>query len=339
MGRKVKKTLPSIDELDKAIELAYEAAVAREDIEAGEGPQATTRTPLRGMQIHEQTSMNAHLQFVARLRHKAPKIRVYMDQESGIRSEFMAAYKDRGLARTGDAWYVRVLKDGTVGDKKRAVQLAQQRFGQAQIANGHLSEQEVAVLLAREEMARMTAHGKWQDKWLRHPLPDMREPERQVCWLTDLAFNVPAGSSAGDAAAAEEDELNHAANLYLKGSLHSVDKFFMQIRRGLTMAKRGVVTAASDGRWFGKSAYDPANLEKLVEIFRVYYNYCEVGEDKQTPAMRTGMAKGPVASEDILYFVRRPAHSSKSPTSPLPYPQAVSNPLIQTSPHRCAQPQ
>ena len=70
------------------------------------------------------------------------------------------------------------------------------------------------------------------------------------------------------------------------------------------MAERGVVSASADRRlWFGKNAYNPSVLAKLVEIFRTYFNYCEVGEDKRTPAMRMGLARGPVAEEDILYFV------------------------------------
>lgn len=297
------------ERLDLTIESKYEVAQAREDIEAGEGPGKTIRTPVRGMQIHEQVSMVAHIELVARLLRNAEKIRVYMDQESGIRAAFMAAYKERVMARTADAWYVQVLKEGTVGEKNQAVKRAQERLAQAQIANPHMSEDDVVVMLAREEMARMAMHGKWKDKWLTHPLPDMREPEKKVCWLTDID-TPPMPDPEDDANAATlkkaraEDMLNHAARLYLKASLHGVDKFFMQIRRGLTMAERGVVTAASDGRWFGKNAYNPAILVKLIEIFRVYYNYCEVGDDKQTPAMRLGLAKGPVASEDILYFVR-----------------------------------
>lgn len=51
----------------------------------------------------------------------------------------------------------------------------------------------------------------------------------------------------------------------------------MQLRRGITMAERGVVSASADRRlWFGKNAYNPGVLAKLVEIFRVHFNYCEV---------------------------------------------------------------
>lgn len=40
----------------------------------------------------------------------------------------------------------------------------------------------------------------------------------------------------------------------------------------------------------------------MLDIFRVFYNFVEVGEDKQTPAMRLGLAKGKVDMEDIIYF-------------------------------------
>jgi hypothetical protein len=47
------------------------------------------------------------------------------------------------------------------------------------------------------------------------------------------------------------------------------------------------VTASTDRRvWHVYSAYKPENLAKVLEIFRVFYNYCKVGDDKQTPAMR-----------------------------------------------------
>ncbi|MDV7399795.1 hypothetical protein RZS08_50740, partial [Arthrospira platensis SPKY1] len=36
--------------------------------------------------------------------------------------------------------------------------------------------------------------------------------------------------------------------------------------------------------------------------FRTYFNYCEVGQDGKTPAMRLGLARGPVAPEEIIYF-------------------------------------
>src|SRR3546814_10166151 len=88
-----------------------------------------------------------------------------------------------------------------------------------------------------------------------------------------------------------------------RASLHAIDRFFMQIRRLIMMLERPISTPSNDGRvWRGYSAYNPRIIQKLLDIYRVYYNYVAVGEDKRTPAMRLGLAMGPVKLETILYF-------------------------------------
>ena len=90
-----------------------------------------------------------------------------------------------------------------------------------------------------------------------------------------------------------------------------VDRFFMQVRRALTMAERGVVSASSDRRlWFGKNAYNPAVLVKLLEVFRTYFNYCEVGQDKKTPAMRMGLACAPLRPKTSCTLSQRPRRAN-----------------------------
>ncbi len=75
----------------------------------------------------------------------------------------------------------------------------------------------------------------------------------------------------------------------------------MRVRRALTLAERGI-TSANAGRrvWFGKNAYNPEVRVKLRAIFRTYFNYWEPGYDGATPAMRLGLARGPVAPEDVM---------------------------------------
>ena len=139
----------------------------------------------------------------------------------------------------------------------------------------------------KEEMANPKEIGEFGDVWLSHPVPNMSEPAKKMCWLTNLG---------------DYDE-DHQAHLYLKSSLHAVDRFFMQARRRLSLAERAIATASAARRtWYGYSAYNPENLTNVLEIFRVFYNYCKVGDDKQTPAMRLGLAKAPIALEDVLYF-------------------------------------
>lgn len=129
--------------------------------------------------------------------------------------------------------------------------------------------------------------GKWHDRWLFYPFPDMSEPEKAICWLTDLHDR-----------AYDED---HLAQLYSKASLHGIDRFFMQARRRLSLLERPISTASSEGRkWYGYSPYNPAIIGKLLDIFRVFYNYVETGEDKQTPALRLGLVSKKIKEDDIL---------------------------------------
>jgi hypothetical protein len=101
----------------------------------------------------------------------------------------------------------------------------------------------------------------------------------------------------------EKYEKSHVANLYNRGSLNAVDRFFMKARRSVSMFERPMSSGANNRRvWYLYSAYRPDMYIKLGEIFRVYYNFCIQGSDKKTPAMRFGLAKGPVAVEKIIYY-------------------------------------
>lgn len=64
-----------------------------------------------------------------------------------------------------------------------------------------------------------------------------------------------------------------------------------------------ISSSVSLGRlWFGYGSYKPVMVGKRLDIFRVFYNFVEVGRDKQTPAMRLGLAKGKISIENIIYY-------------------------------------
>ncbi len=91
--------------------------------------------------------------------------------------------------------------------------------------------------------------------------------------------------------------------LYNKASLPAIDRFFMQVRRRLSLLERPITSSASLGRrWFGYGPYTPVMVGKLLDIFRVFYNFVEVGRNKQTPAIRLGLAKGKITVENIIYY-------------------------------------
>jgi hypothetical protein len=69
------------------------------------------------------------------------------------------------------------------------------------------------------------------------------------------------------------------------------------------MLERPISTTSNHGRvWTGKSPYNPQIIAKLLQILRVYYNYCKKSDkDGKTPAERIGLAKGAVEIRKILY--------------------------------------
>lgn len=144
---------------------------------------------------------------------------------------------------------------------------------------------EVQVLMMKEQLAMAAEFGKWSDRWALHPFPNQAEPQKAVCYLTDFG---------------DYDE-DHKARLFLKATLHPIDRFFMSIRRRLNMLERPIGTSSKAGRtWYGYSAYQPANIEKLLVVFRAYYNYCLPGADGKTPAMRLGVLDRAVDAGELL---------------------------------------
>lgn len=278
-----------------AVEAAYEDALSRADIEDGDGESARSQHPAQGMLLHEQTVMAAHIQLVSRLLHKAEKLRFFIDQESGLRAALLTSIPARIRNRTADAFYVTIAKNLTV-DKKRSLVAKSKRHLQHVMKEKEVKEVAALHILALEELKRLTPIGKWEDRWFRHPLADMREPDKMICWLTDIDEKKTDEQE-------RDEQLERQARLYLRASLTEVDRFFMQVRRALTIAERGIISASAERRlWFGKSAYNPAVLVKLIGIFRVYFNYCEVGEDEKTPAMRMGLTDRRISPDDIIDY-------------------------------------
>ena len=284
------------DPLGTAIEAAYVDAGARKDVEAVVIKNKGQRLPTDGVEVRDQYTVYAHFLMLERMVRSAPKIRCYMDQDSGFRAAFMTAFHKQIKERRADAWFVRVMKESNIDQKDAAVAAAAKRFRAMAAAHPGLAPDEVRLLMVREEMGRTASIGKWEDRWVTHPVPSRAEPDKRVCWLTDIDVTPKQPDE-------REEQMRHAARLYLKASLHAVDRFFMQVRRRLSLAERPYATASSDRRmWHGYSAYQPQNFAKVLTIFKVAYNYCLPDAKGKTPAMQLGLAKGVVALEDILYF-------------------------------------
>ena len=287
--KKMKARLDSeeMDPLLKLVGLRYADAFVRDDIEQSDYKNRDVALPKYGMLVHEQYTMYSHLLLLAQLTHSAPKVRLFMDQDSGMRAAAISAFGERIKARTADAFFVRIAKDANAYQKRNAVAAAQKARLHVMTKFGLPDERAAAVQIMKQQLKKAVKITRWNDRWVLHPWPIAAEPSKYVCWLTDYG---------------DYDE-DHVARLHLLATLHPIDRFFMQTRRRVSLAERAVVSVRQQRRmWNGYGAYNPAVLQRYLEVYRTYYNYCLSGTDGTTPAMRLGLAKSPQNPQALLRF-------------------------------------
>lgn len=272
-----------------AVKDLYDATAIREDVEVSALKSENEKLPdTHGMQVHEEYCLYGHFQFLKQLLPNTGKLRFFLDQDSGIRAACFAAFAKEIQERKVDAFFVKTAKELTIDQKRSLVSKANSAFTAAQKSQPLvLSEYTVKIQLMKAEIAKSVKIGQWKDSWCSHPLPNMSEPSKAMCWLTNLQGY-------------DED---HRARLFLRVSLAGIDNFFQRVRRSINPLERPIQTASSYRRtWYGYSLYNPAMVGKLLDIYRTMVNFVEVGKDGKTPAMRIGLARGVVTPEDILYF-------------------------------------
>ena len=294
LGRSSKESKTTGQLRDK-IKGAYDCAISRDDVEVSEIPTVETSLPSKGMQVHSEYTLYAHFKFLEKLFTNVGKIRFFLDQESGIRAACLSAFCEDVRIKRCDAFYVRVSKELTVNRKRQLKADSDKALAEFRASNSEyesLTERDLRHIVIVQRLNDLVNIGKWKDRWLFYPFPDMSEPEKAICWLTDLQDH--------------SYDADHLAWLYSKATLHGIDRFFMQARRRLSLLERPISSSNTDGRkWFGYSAYNPVMVGKLLDIFRVFYNYIETGKDKSTPAMRLGLLKEPVSYADILGQIKQ----------------------------------
>jgi transposase-like protein len=153
----------------------------------------------------------------------------------------------------------------------------------------HLSEDEAIIylnLFCRYGVASRRVRGvDLRDNGLSWPFHSKGEPRKHIRILTDV----------GDRSYAR------IARLLNRASIHPVDAYFNFARRRVAGFERGIPTASNSERiWHAYSFYRPEMIPKLATILRFYHNYMLPGADKQTPAMRLGLAKGRVYERDLF---------------------------------------
>ncbi len=284
----------------KSEKASLDACIEQGDSESGilveddvtEQHNINTQLPAKGMQIHSEYTLYGHFLLLRRLLRGIDKIRFFMDREPGIRSACLFAFYDEILEKKCDAFFVKINKTLNNHEKNISVQKSKKilrDFKETREEYAFMKDWDVAAELIKTYID-FPKDTKWYKRWVTHTCPNMGEPEKELCWLTDLQDN--------------SYDKTHLAYLYLKGSQRAVDNFFYRLREGVSLFARPTTSASNTGRkWYSNNAYNPAILMKVLDIYRVVYNYVEIGEDGKTPAMRLGLARAPLKYEDIIYYI------------------------------------
>lgn len=270
----------------------YREMRAIPDSEAKERPPRKSMLPAKGCQVHFEYTVHAHYRLLRRMLGPVGKIRFFIDQDDTLRAGCLTAFVEEMRAGTADAFYVKIDKglnneqrDEIAGKSAAVIEAHRKALGIPKA-----KKWDAVVSLVEAELYAMRQLSP-RDRWIQHPDGTGGEPLKAVCWLTERT-GVPV-------------DMRHLAIVFARASMHSIDRYFMQLRRLVMALERPVHTPSNDGRvWRGYSPYNPAQIQKLLDIYRCYYNFVAVGEDKKTPAMRLGLARGPVRESDILYFGR-----------------------------------
>lgn len=257
------------------------------EFEVEGGVFSNSRLPYRGVQTREEYNAYGHFLVLKKLFKNIEKIRFTLDNDAALRPACLAVFADRILERTCDVFTISVNNNFTRDDRekinsksRRLIKSVREKFGikSDHEAKAFLLSKIISVVHERNCLAAR--------KIVRFPFAHNGELKKYVVFETNL----------------NDYDLNHLANLYLTASIHRTNNFFQQARRRIRFLERPMNTVG-ERIWTGYSPYNPQIVQKLINILRVYHNYCLKGDDKQTPAVRLGLAKGPVALEKILYCV------------------------------------
>ncbi len=285
----------------------YQEALDRLDIEEGEHPDAVP-PPGGGMQVHSSYTLYGHFLHLKHLLGNAPEVGFYLDQDSGMRAACLSIWADRIKEGRAHAFYLRYNKNLTVDQKKARTQ------GRISAKMKQRPQDWQRLREAMQQAIRDgVPKGPWKDRWVCHPHTSMFEPEKELAALTPIPGR-------------NEDE---QADRHLSASLHGVSRFFMQVRRMLSLFERPHVTGNQNPQnqryvYSAYAPYSPTVAIQMLDIFRGYYDYCKPGTDGATPAMRLGLADHVLGVEEVLGAeVPEPPVRRRRPLPPEPAKEEV----------------
>lgn len=282
---------PSLEEGELTVEerIASKSRMERNypKQEMADYPAKENQLPPDGAMTHLDYTSYAHALLVRRLIGNPGYLTIYSDQDEVLRGAFTAAFSWQISQGKAEMAYVQFQKRMNIDEKLALSNISRGRIARMGKEWACHPEKAIARHMAWEYAELCARHQDWRNRWVPHPKDTVNEPRRRIQYLTDTG---------------RKSLLNIGWTLS-GASLAPVDTYFMQIRRQLYYLERPIPTQTNAEKlYYGYSAYDPLRVVQHLEIFRVFSNYVWTDSNGMTPAMKFGLAKGPVRMEDILYY-------------------------------------
>lgn len=246
--------------------------------------------PARGVQVRQEYVLMAHFLFLRDQLKRAKRLALFMDPDVGLRNAAIVGFQSRIKNGEVDVFLVRSEKGLSVDKRDLSIARSEQRLTRFMATHGHDKRWDGGVAWLEKEFSAALKTGSNPTAWIAHPFSDRAEPGKEICLLT----------------VKKDSQAKQLAKTSATAGLKSVDRFFMLIRRRISLLERPIKTPASAARTcYVYSPYNPAVACQVLNIFRVVYNYHLGGEkDKATPAMRLGLTRKRYSLSDILATTR-----------------------------------
>lgn len=264
----------------------------REDQEMAEHMTVDRQLPDQGAMVHIDYLAFGHFMFLRHLLCGANRIHFSLDADPGLANAVFASWVDKVKEGKIDVAVMTCDKAATIDEKNMQVAMANKLKEMAieQYPKLHPFKAFLTFFVDHSILGRLNGPQRGlalRKREIAYPFIKKSEPGKKVRLYTD----------DGSRSAVE------IAGVFHDTSLHQVDRFFMQIRRGIAGLERAPsYPRRASRKWYLYGFYSPEMVEKALVIYRTYFNFIAKGQDGKTPAMRIGLAKGTIRFEDVLYF-------------------------------------
>ena len=254
--------------------------------------------PPKGLLVQQTYSVLAHFALLKEKLKYCPRIRLYADNDSGIKLAIGAIFPDWLADETMYAFQISADKAGSAQYLGEASTEHLQKVEAEFIKeNPDISKAEIKARLWQEQLSNRMRVGNAKSEWIINPNKESR-----------LGMLLPLGD-------VKTMNQHQVVKSLTNASLHGVDNWFQILRRHVNFLERPVTSATNSKRWNAYAGYNPEWMVKLIEIKRVYFNYCMTNErtinrnfkgsnkpKPTTPAMRLGLTRKLYTAEDLLSF-------------------------------------